>query len=75
MINGINNHMVKDQSIDWIRVKEIVNDSDIIVAHNAAFDRGFMDQALDISKEKIWSCSIGDIDWLKLTYLLPKIKI
>lgn len=65
MINGINNHMVKDQSIDWIRVKEIVNDSDIIVAHNAAFDRGFMDQALDISKEKIWSCSIGDIDWLK----------
>ena len=62
-INGISDDMVKGQQIDWKRVKEIFNISQLIVAHNAAFDRSFTDLNLELSKNKIWACSINDINW------------
>ena len=65
LINGINNEMVQGCSIDWDEVNNLISTADIILAHNASFDRAFMDRYLSLSTEKIWSCSISDIDWLK----------
>ena len=62
-VNGITDDMVKGQSIDWNVVESIFNTSQLIVAHNASFDRAFMDQSLEVSKHKIWACSINDINW------------
>jgi DNA polymerase-3 subunit epsilon len=62
-INGISDNMVKGKKIDWGKVEHIFQTSQLIVAHNAEFDRGFTDQRLEISKNKIWACSINDIDW------------
>ena len=64
-INGITDEMVKGKSIDWKKVNEIFMISQLIIAHNAAFDRSFMDKAFNLSKNKIWACSINDIDWEK----------
>ena len=55
--------MVKGKKIDWEQVNTIFETSQLIIAHNAEFDRGFTDQRLEISKNKIWACSINDIDW------------
>ena len=63
-INGITNEMVKDHSIDWEAVSGILNEADIIVAHNAGFDRAFMDRYLPLSRDKIWACTVNDIDWV-----------
>ena len=63
-INGITNEMVKGHSIDWEAVSGILNEADIIVAHNAGFDRAFMDRYLPLSRDKIWACSVNDIDWV-----------
>jgi len=65
LINGINNEMVQGYSIDWDEVNNLISTADIILAHNASFDRAFMDRYLSLSTEKVWSCSISDIDWLK----------
>ena len=65
LINGINNEMVQEYSIDWDEVNNLISTADIILAHNASFDRAFMDRYLTLSTEKVWSCSISDIDWLK----------
>jgi len=65
LINGINNEMVQEYSIDWDEVNNLISTADIILAHNASFDRTFMDRYLSLSTEKVWSCSISDIDWLK----------
>ena len=62
-INGITDKMVKDKSIDWKTVEDIFQISQLIVAHNSFFDRSFMDRSIEISKRKIWACSINDIDW------------
>ena len=44
---------------------ENLKDVDLIISHNASFDRPFVDDNSEISKSKIWGCSIKDIDWLK----------
>ena len=62
-IHGITDEMVDSQEIDWNYVKNIFNKSQLIVAHNAKFDRSFMDIALPLSQQKIWACSINDINW------------
>ena len=62
-INGITDEMVQGESIDWEYVENILNKSQLIIAHNAQFDRSFMDLTLSLSKNKIWACSINDIDW------------
>jgi len=60
--------MVEGKSIDWNIVNNIVNNSDMMVAHNASFDRGFFDLVSDLSKEKIWCCSVNDINWSDLGF-------
>jgi len=67
-ITGITNEMVEGKSIDWNIVNNIVNNSDMMVAHNASFDRGFFDLVSDLSKEKIWCCSVNDINWSDLGF-------
>ena len=62
-VNGITNDMVSGKKINWGAVEKIVNASELIVSHNASFDRAFLDRALPISNQKLWACSINDIDW------------
>jgi len=64
LITGITDNMVRGQNIDWEQVSDIVQNADILIAHNARFDRSFMDRYLPLSKDKIWACSVSDIDWL-----------
>ena len=64
LVNGITDDMVKDHEIDWSRVNEILSLSQLCVAHNASFDRAFLDRYSDRSASKIWACSINDIDWI-----------
>ena len=41
-INGITNEMVEGKSIDWGKVDAILSTSQLVVAHNANFDRPFL---------------------------------
>ena len=72
LVNGITNDMVDGHAINWDSVEEILDSADIIVAHNAGFDRAFMDKYLPISKEKIWICSVNDVDWLSRGFTSSK---
>ena len=71
-LTGITIEMVEGHSIDWGKVDSIFEDSDIIVAHNAEFDRAFVDRHSSVSQSKIWACSIIDIDWLNRGFTSPK---
>ena len=71
-VTGITNEMVEGRSIDWNYVNNIVQSVDIMVAHNARFDRGFFDLVSDFSKEKIWCCSVNDINWSGLGFSSKK---
>jgi len=64
LLTGIDNKMVDGESIDWDMVDGLLEEADLIVAHNAGFDRAFVDRYSSVSPNKIWACSISDIDWL-----------
>ena len=74
-VTGITDSMVEGHQINWEKVNDIFVDSDVIIAHNARFDRGFTDLCLPISKDKIWACSQNDINWLDRGFSSPKLEL
>ena len=64
-LTGIKNKDIKGRAIVWGHVDDLISNVDLIVAHNATFDRSFVDRNSVISVKKVWSCSVNDIDWLK----------
>jgi len=74
-INNITDDMVKDHEIDWNKVSEIFSISQLFVAHNANFDRAFLDRYLELSKTKVWACSINDINWIERGFTNMKLEL
>ena len=75
-LTGISDDMVKGHSIDESAVSEYLKGVDIIIAHNAQFDRAFFETAFPNITPKAWACSMRDINWseedinsLKLEYI------
>lgn len=75
-LTGISDDMVKGHSIDEGVVSEYLKDVNIIIAHNAQFDRAFFETAFPNIPPKAWGCSMRDINWmdedissLKLEYI------
>ncbi len=60
--------MLAGQSIDEAAAIEILASGDLIVAHNAAFDRPFVDRRLPAIAGKAWACTMAEIDWLELGF-------
>jgi DNA polymerase-3 subunit epsilon len=68
-LTGISDAQVKGQSIDWAFVKSTIEKVDVVVAHNAAFDRSFLEQRVELAGvSPHWACSIRHIDWRKLGF-------
>jgi DNA polymerase-3 subunit epsilon len=64
-ITGIDDSMVKGLRIDDAAVTALVQQADLIVAHNAGFDRPFVEARLPVFAGKAWGCSFMGIDWKK----------
>lgn len=62
-ITGITDEMVAGKRIDEARVASLVEDASIVVAHNAEFDRPFLENRFSAFDELPWGCSMIDIDW------------
>ncbi|OFZ16501.1 MAG: hypothetical protein A2X86_11940 [Bdellovibrionales bacterium GWA2_49_15] len=64
-ITGIKNSDLKNQRIDWNAVAKLIDSSHLVVAHNAFFDRSFIDRNTTYSSRPVWGCSLRQIDWVK----------
>ena len=64
-ITGIDDSMVQGQRIDDAAVTALVEQADLIVAHNAGFDRPFVEARWPVFARKAWNCSFAGIDWKK----------
>jgi DNA polymerase-3 subunit epsilon len=62
-ITGITDADVRGQRIDEARVLQLLQDVDVVIAHNAGFDRPFAEARLSRFAELTWACSLSDIDW------------
>ena len=64
-ITGIDDAMVRGLRIDDAAVTALVEQADLVVAHNAGFDRPFVEARLPVFAAKAWGCSFMGIDWKK----------
>jgi DNA polymerase-3 subunit epsilon len=79
-LTGITSDMVAGHRIDVAALEAFVTEADIVIAHNAAFDRKFAERLTPIFEHKHWACTQTEIDWrkhgfggAKLGYLLADI--
>ena len=63
-ITGITNEMVAGQRIDDARVAALVSGATLVVAHNAKFDRPFLEQRFPVFETLPWGCSFAQVDWV-----------
>lgn len=62
-LTGITDAMVRGQVIDMAAVKALVEPADLMIAHNAGFDRPFCEMLSPFFTRKAWACSNSEIDW------------
>lgn len=76
-LTGISDEMVAGQTINVHQLRAIVEPADLVIAHNAGFDRPFCEVFSPMFAGKAWACSISEVDWAsrgfegtKLGYLI-----
>lgn len=62
-LTRITDAMVAGQRIDDLQVQQLVSAADLVIAHNAKFDRPFLEARFPLFREKPWACSIRDVPW------------
>jgi DNA polymerase-3 subunit epsilon len=67
-LTGITMDMLIGQHLNIPYIDDIIQKTDFIVAHNAAFDRPFVHKVSMKFSEKKWACSMKDIDWKGLGF-------
>jgi DNA polymerase-3 subunit epsilon len=55
-------HGLEEEDV-WSVVGDMVAASDCVLAHNAAFDRGFVEPHLNLDEDRPWLCSMRDFEW------------
>ncbi|BCA58155.1 3'-5' exonuclease [Sphingomonas sp. HMP6] len=62
-LTGLTDSVLENQSIDDDAAVRLLRSATVIVAHNAAFDRKFVERRLPDAAGLAWACSCNEIDW------------
>ena len=78
-LTGITEEMVAGHRLEDDRISQFASDAVVIIAHNAGFDRKFMERYAPLFEHKAWACSVSEVEWRshgfegsRLSYLLMK---
>ncbi len=67
-LTGITDEMVAGQAIDITALDALIEPADLVIAHNAAFDRPFCEKLSPAFVPKAWACSVSEIRWADLGF-------
>lgn len=70
-ITRITHDRVAGRSIDMAALRAPIEPADLLIAHNASFDRPFCEVFSDLFAGKAWACSNSQIDWVSPGYGAP----
>jgi len=62
-LTGIHDDTVRGSQINETELADYLQNVDLIIAHNAQFDRIFFEMTFPSIPLKAWGCSMYDIDW------------
>ena len=76
-LTGITDAMVAGRTMDPDELAAVVAPAELIIAHNARFDRPFAERLHPVFAGKAWACSMSQVPWgelgaegVKLSYLV-----
>ena len=75
LITGITNEIVINKKIQSKDVENIINNTDLIIAHNASYDRPMVEQHWNCFKNVSWACTFKSIDWLQEGFSSAKLEL
>lgn len=67
-LTGITDEMVAGHDIDVAALNALIEPADLVIAHNAAFDRPFCEGLSSTFVSKAWACSVTEIRWADLGF-------
>jgi DNA polymerase-3 subunit epsilon len=62
-LTGITDADVAGKRLDEAAIEAAVGPAALIIAHNARFDRGFMERRMPLFRDKHWACSQQEVSW------------
>jgi len=62
-ITGITDAMLAGQRFDDTVVNRLAGQASLVIAHNAGFDRPFVEQRFPAFRQLPWACTVTQIDW------------
>ncbi len=73
-LTGLTDADLAGQRIDWAAAAALLDEAHVVIAHNAAFDRPFVDARLGHPR-KVWACSLTQIDWKAKGFIASKLEL
>jgi DNA polymerase-3 subunit epsilon len=67
-LTGITDDMVAGRTIDMAALGALIEPADLLIAHNAGFDRPFCEAFSSLFSGKAWACSNSEVDWSSRGY-------
>ena len=67
-LTGITEQDLANRAFDDQAIIATIRGADILIAHNAAFDRPFIDRRFPELAGSAWACSLSQLDWQALGY-------
>jgi DNA polymerase-3 subunit epsilon len=65
-LTGISDEMVAGKVLDENEVENFLDDVVIVIAHNAKFDRPFVENQFPFFERFIWGCSLDQVPWREI---------
>lgn len=67
-LTGITDEELAGRRISEPEVDELIGEARLVIAHNAGFDRPFVEKRLPRFADLPWACSISDVGWRELGF-------
>lgn len=74
-VTGLSDADLAGQTMDDASVQALVAQADLVIAHNAAFDRPFLERRWPAFRDKAFACSINEIDWMAAGFTSAKLEL
>lgn len=62
-LTGLTDEQLSGCAIDEPRALALLKSASLVVSHNAAFDRPFVDERLPAARGLAWACTCREVDW------------
>lgn len=73
-LTGIVDEQVRGKQIDDARVATLAGEADLVIAHNAGFDRPLVEKRFPLFKDLAWACSVSDVEWSRAGFRNRKLE-